>query len=293
MDDFGSQGISDADFADVMSRAVPEGQIPTPVETSPSAPDPTPSTQPSVPVSEPTPPIVAAQPDGVQAATSAAPVDPSQSSQTDPTPPQEQTPGGQPQWNDPQNPYYAQANQMAGVMQAAQMYAAQQQQLADQQNFAREQAAAAELMRRMPDLDPDEQQIALQSVMGWQAKQYQGQLAKTNAKLESAAAIITYDFLDKTYGLDPQQSATLRTIHNAEMAEMYARSQYEARTQYEQRLAHEKAQFSQAQLQGRAQDRLASGVDTVGGGGGAPASMASATNIDEFWAALDQATARR
>lgn len=295
MDDFGSQGISDADFADVMSRAVPEGAVPATVDAAPSAPDPAPSTQTvSAPASEPTPPVVAAQPDGAQAASPAAPVDTSQSSQADPTPPQEQAPGDQaPQWDSPQNPYYGQVNQMAGVMQAAQLYAQQQQQIAAQQAYAREEAAARELMRRLPDLDPDEQQVAIQSVMGWQAKQYQGQLAQTNAKLESAAAVLTYQFLDQTYGLTPEEAAEVRTIHNADMAEMYAKARHQARTQYEQKLTQEKATFAQAQLQGRAQDRLASGVDTVGGGGGTPASMASATNIDEFWAALDQATARR
>jgi hypothetical protein len=293
-EDFGPQGLSDEDYASVMNRAVPDGQQPpTATVGDQAAPDPINSTQsPSESTPSPAPSKAPAQPDGVAAQAQTAPTSVDQLPQIDPAPAAE--PGAiqptQPNWQTDENPYYQQTQQLTNVMQAAQMYAQQQQQLAAQAEYQRQEAACQILTDKLPELEPEEQKLAVQAIRQWEATKAQSKLHQTEAELEGAAAFITYQHLEQVKQLTPEESAYMRSIPNANAAKFYAESRAAARAEYQQQLAAERAKWEQSLNQTQAQDRLASGADRVGTGGSAPSSLASATNIEEYWAALDLAT---
>jgi hypothetical protein len=296
MDDFDDGGgLTDAQFADLMSRAVPDGQMPSTEASPPTAPSNAPSPETVGAPAEPTAPANAAQPDGVVAAAATPASDASQT--IDPataTPGAEPPSSTSPAWDSPENPYYLQQQQLNAAVQEAARIARetqqQQQTQAQQRAQAEEEAAAQELIRRLPDLEPDEQVAVVQNLMAWRDGLVQDRIAGTEAMLESVAARVVYDDLAREYQLNANEKAEMERIPNAEYAKLYAMSKHQVRQEVRQQMEANKQTLEQGQMQRIAQDRLASGVDNVGGGGGAPASMATATNIDEFWAAFDLAT---
>lgn len=294
MDDFDQSniGLTDADFESLMSRAVPDGTPPSTEGAPPTAPDPAPSA--NVSAAADAPPVAnAATPDGVVAAETQPVVEVAQAD-TPPTP--DANPSPVPQWDTPDNPYFSQAQQMSAAIEAAQAIGASQRQqaaaIAAQQEYQREAAAVAELMERMPDLDPQEQRMALDAIVAWQVQPYQRQLASREAMLESTSARVLYDEWAREHGLTPEEKAEMEKIHNAPLAEMFARSRSQMRQEVQRQMAEQRAKWEQARLQEAAQNRIASGADAAGGGGTAAVSMANATNIDEFWTALDAATSQ-
>lgn len=285
------QGLSDEDFADVMSRAFPDAAQPSTEGAAPQGepPAPTATGDPAAGVqqSATVPPQPAAAEAAPPAAPVAAPTADAASTETPVAPPAADGSTPTPAWDSPENPYYQRSTQAEQILQRIATAAQQQQAQQAQMQQIREQQIAERLINSLPDLDPDQQRLVVTNLMGWKEDQLRNQLATRTNQLESMSWAVAVDMLTTQYGLTPEERQNMAKLPTPEVMEFYAQNRKELREAREQAEAVTKQQIAQLSVQAQAQQRMNSAADTViDGSGSAPIRPQDADNMDDYFAAL-------
>lgn len=272
MDDQAFDDLMGETFGDAVGE-VTDSTAPAPEQLASSEAEVLTSEQPGAP------PISAADPAGDGAAPEAAPAFDDQSPSASPEPQQQQSP-----WENPENPYFQQAQEQARRIELAQRFLAVQQQLQQQQAFQ-------ERIQRLADLTPEEQQQEVLALIAERDALAQQQVRAKEAEAEALAKDKAMQILAQRHSLTADERAQLVKFDDPRQMAWWAETASAARKAKDQEVAALRKQVEQMQLQAQAKGRLASGVDAVGSGSGernasGAMTLEGADNMDDFFAAL-------